>query len=214
MGQRHGGVARQEHHGHRTPDHEAATEHHDALARNGDAVEIERFQTRLGRSGREALARVGEHAGERRRSNAVDILDRSQAVAHSAFIHGSGQRAEHETAVDARIGIHEVDDGLQLGLRRLRWQHETTHGDAVEIGLAGAGALVGQIVGPLPHAHNGERRRHAVRPQAVDAGQQALPQGRGYLLAVQNPRHQLSLFTTSAYTSSAMAPPAARRSSI
>lgn len=150
MGQRHGGVARQEHHGHRTPDHEAATEHHDALARNGDAVEIERFQTRLGRSGREALARVGEHAGERRRSNAVDILDRSQAVAHSAFIHGSGQRAEHETAVDARIGIHEVDDGLQLGLRRLRWQHETTHGDAVEIGLGGRRSLVGQIVGRSP----------------------------------------------------------------
>ena len=77
--------------------------------------------------------------------------------------------------MDARIGIHEVDDGLQLGLSRIGRQHEAAHGNAMEIGLAGAGALVGQIVGPLPHAHNGERRCHAVRPQAVDARQQALP---------------------------------------
>ena len=169
------GVAREQHHSHRSADHEAAPEHHHALARNGNVVEIERFQTRLGRSGREALARVGEHAGERRRPDAVDIFGRGQAIAHGALVHLRRKRTEHKAAVDARIGVHGIDDRFQLSLRRLRWQHEAAHGNAMEIGLAGAGALVGQIVGPLPHAHNGERRRHAVRPQAVDARQQALP---------------------------------------
>ena len=214
MGQRHRGVAREQHHGHRSADHEAAPEHHHALARNGNVVEIERFQAGLGCGGREALAGVGEHAGERRRPDAVDIFGRGQAIAHGALVHLRGQRAEHEAAVNARVGVHGIDDCFQLGLRRLRRQHEAAHGDAVEVGLTGAGALIGQIVGSLPHAHDGERGRRAGRTQTIDAGQQPLPQSRGHLLAVQNPRHQLSLFTTSAYTSSAMAQPAARRSSI
>ncbi len=214
MGQGHRGVAGQQHHGHGPPDHQAATEHHHPLALNGNVVEVQGLQTGPGRGRGKALPRIGEHPGQRCRADAVDVLFRGQSIAHGPLVHGGGQGAEHEAAVDAVVGVHRVDHRFQLALGGIGRQLEAAHGEPQGLGPLARGALVGQIVRTLPHAHDGQRRSHADRGQALDAGRQIVGQGRRHFLASEQLRHYPSLSTTSAYTSSARALPAAMRSSI
>ena len=90
-------------------------------------MEVEHLQAGLRRGRREALARIREHARERRRRDAVDVLSGIEPIAHGALVHLRRQRAEQQAAVDGRVGVHLVDDGLELCLRSVGRQLEAAH---------------------------------------------------------------------------------------
>ena len=68
-----------------------------------------------------------------------------------------------------RIVVDFVKRSLQSLLRRELVKGDGTHGDAEGVGALASGALVGQVVGTRPHAHDRKRRLDADTRKRVDA---------------------------------------------
>ena len=119
-------MLRQQHHGHGLAHHQAAADDHCPLALGVDAVVVENFHTGLGGTGGEAQIFSGKDAGVGQIRHAVHILFREQTVADLilGLPQTAAQRAQHEAAVYAGIGIDPVDDGQNLFFGGLLRQKE------------------------------------------------------------------------------------------
>ena len=161
MAHGHRGVAFEQHHGHRTPDHEAAAHHRHALARDIDAVGVEHLEACRSRAGRKAFAATREHARQRRAADAVDVFRRIEGLACGLFVVSARKRTEHQAAVNAGIAVDLRDDAYQRVLARVFGQHEAAHLDTQALGALERRAFVRQVVFALAHAHDRKRRHDA-----------------------------------------------------
>ena len=60
-----------------------------------------------------------------------------------------------------RVGVDIRDCSHEVCLRAVLGKDHAAHGDAGALGTLEQPALVGEVVGPLAHAHDGKRGRHA-----------------------------------------------------
>ena len=162
-------VAAQEHHRDGLAHHKAATDNHNMLSHQGNLVEVEDLHARLRGAGGEAVARVGEHGSKRRERDAVDVLLRRKHVAQRFLVEKARQGAKHETAVHGFVVVDGLQRRLHGGLRSQVVKHVGLGGKPQAGGALLRGALVGQIVGALPHAHESERGLDAARFERLNA---------------------------------------------
>ena len=178
---------------------------------------VEKGDDRLGRAGREARRLVREDPVERARGDAVDVLRGVEGGTGGVLVERSGERPEHEAAMDGRVPVHPGDDVHELSLGAVGREDEPAHVDAdLRAALLGA-PLVGEVVIALAHAHDGKRRRHAARGQGLDAGNESLGDGGRDGRAPEELRHGYSPplmdLVTWATTASARGRHSARRAS-
>ena len=101
----------------------------------------------------------------------------------------SRQRPEHQAAVDPVIFVNLPDDVEKLLFGSVRVQDERSHAHAELLGALDRRALVRQIVGPLAHPHDRERRDNAPVPQRLDARDSRLAHSIDDFFAEQQLRH-------------------------
>ena len=162
-------IAAQEHHRDGLAHHKASTDNHNMLSHQGNLIEVENLHACLRRAGREAVARVGEHGSKRRKRDAVDVLLRRKHVAQRFLVEKARQGAKHETAVHGFVVVDGLQRRLHGGLRSQVVKHVGLGGKPQAGGALLRGALVGQIVGALPHAHESERGLDAARFERLNA---------------------------------------------
>ena len=130
---------------------------------------LEQLDARRSRGGWKPPMAVGEHRSQRSQRDAVDILLRRKQLAHASFVHKRRKRPEQQASVHVRIVVDFAKRSLQSLLRRELVKGDGAHGDAEGVGALASGALIGQVVGTRPHAHDRKRRLDAGPRKRVDA---------------------------------------------
>ena len=190
MADGHGGVARQQQHGHGLADHQAAPNHGNLLTRGIDAVVVQHLHAGNRRGRGEGALAVGEHARERCRGNGIHILFRSEQGTGGIFIQMRRERTEHEATVNGGIFVHLADNGLQLLLACVLVEHEGTHVHAHRLRALGHAAFVAQVVGALAHAYDREHGGYACSLERIHALGQVFGHGIGNGLAQKKLTHR------------------------
>ena len=159
----HGGVRGLEHHRDGPTDHERAAHHGHASPLERHAGGVQQVHDRARRARGVALARASEHAGERCRGEAVDVLLGSDGLAGGRLFERGGQGAKHQDAVDRGVRVGGGDGSHELALRAGGVEDDLTHVNAGGRGALEQASLAGEVVGALAHANQAERRHHAAR---------------------------------------------------
>ena len=148
---------------------------------------VENFHTGLGGTGGEAQIFSGKDAGVGQIRHAVHILFREQTVADLilGLPQTAAQRAQHEAAVHAGIGIDPVDDGQDLFFGGLLRQKEFLHVHPHQGGPGFRPLFVGRVRGIGPAADNGQLWRDASRFQLCRLFLQALVHNGGDFFSQQ-----------------------------
>ena len=119
MARRHGRIARRKHGGNRTPDHQRAPDHSNLCSIQLNAVMIQQSKHGFGCAGGKTLAAPRKRGEQRSRRHGVNVLGRIECRGNRILVKAGGQRAEHQTAMNRRIGIDVLDGRQQLVLRNI-----------------------------------------------------------------------------------------------
>ena len=123
--------------------------------------------------------------------HAVHVLAGQQTVADLVLVSLQvlGQGAEHQYAVDIRVGVHLVDDGNHLLLGGIGGQHVILDRHTHQLGALGGALFIAQVGGVLTHADDAQGGHDALFPQGGGTGLQIGVQGIGNFFAQQQLGH-------------------------
>jgi len=126
MAHRHRGIASRKHGGNGTTNHQRPTDDRNLGPIQLNTVMVQQRQHGLGRAGSKALATTRKRGKQRGRRHGVNILGGIERRGNRILVKSSGQRAEHQTAMNSRIGIDVLDGRQQLLLRNIGRKQNTT----------------------------------------------------------------------------------------
>ena len=126
MARRHGRIARRKHGGNRTADHQRAPDHSNLSSIQLNAVMIQQSKHGFGCAGGKTLAAPRKRGEQRGRRHGVNVLGGIERCGDRALVKPSGQRAEHQTAMNSRISIDVLDGRQQLVLRNIGRKQNAT----------------------------------------------------------------------------------------
>ena len=190
----HRRVAIEQKHAHGFANNQTAPHDNYALACNGNVVRVEHLDARRRRAGSISGASACKHRSHGAATNAVHIFRGIERIANGLLIELLGQRAEHQTAVNRRIGVHPSDNIHKLFLGCVFRKRNGTRTNTQSSSALERRALIGQIVGARAHAHNRKTRLHAALFERSNAPLQFLSQRVNNGLSKQQFRHVGSFF--------------------
>ena len=154
-------VAIEQKHAHGLANNQAAPHDNHALACDGNVIRIEHFNAGGSRAGSISGTSAREHRSHGAAANAVHVFRGIERIANGFLVELGRQRAEHEAAVNRRIGVHPGDYIHELFLGCVFWKRNGASTNAQAGGALERCALIGQIVGARTHAHNRKTGLHA-----------------------------------------------------
>ena len=143
MARRHGRIARRKHGGNRTPDHQRAPDHSNLSSIQLNAVMIQQSKHGFGCAGGKTLAAPRKRGEQRSRRHRVNVLGRIERCGNRVLVKAGGQRAEHQAAMNRRIGIDVLDGRQQLVLRNIGRKQNAASFNANLLAALERTALVG-----------------------------------------------------------------------
>ena len=190
----HRRVAIEQKHAHGFANNQATPHDNYALARNGNVVRVEHLDARRRRAGSISGTSACKHRSHGAATNAVHIFRGIERIANGLLIELLGQRAEHETAVNRRVGVHPGDNIHKFFLGCIFRKRNGTRANTQSSSALERRAFIGQIVGARAHAHNRKTRLHAALFERSNAPLQFLSQRVNNGLSKQQFRHDGSFF--------------------
>ena len=187
-------MAIEQKHAHGLANDQAAPHDNHALARDGNVVRIEHFNAGGSRAGGIPRASAREHRSHGAAANAVHVFRGIERIANGFLVELGRQRAEHEAAVNRRIGVHPGDNIHELFLGCIFRKRNGARTNAQAGGALERRTLIGQIVGARTHAHNRKTGLHAALFKRSNAPLQFLSQRVNNRLSKQQFRHDGSFF--------------------
>ena len=119
MARRHCGIASRKHGGNGTANHQRPTNDRDLGPIQLNAVMIQQSKHGFGCAGGKTLAAPRKRGEQRSRRHGVNVLGRIECRGNRVLVKAGGQRAEHQAAMNRRIGIDVLDGRQQLVLRNI-----------------------------------------------------------------------------------------------
>ena len=126
MARRHGRIARRKHGGNGTTNHQRPTDDRNLGPIQLNTVMVQQRQHGLGRAGSKALATTRKRGKQRGRRHGVNVLGRIECRGNRVLVKAGGQRAEHQAAMNRRIGIDVLNGRQQLVLRNIGRKQNAT----------------------------------------------------------------------------------------